>query len=152
MADWLVGVNSGLTADDRITITSLAALLGTSWTATFAHLITANGGLTATILTTAAQTVASSATITPPANCNMYTVTAQAVAGTIGVPAGTPVDGQELVIRIQDNGTAQSLTWNAIYIPVGCVLPTTTCGGSLYIGMKYNAQYSTWDVLAVGQR
>ena len=152
MADFLVGVLSGLSADDKITITALAALLGTSWTPTFSHLITANAGLNASYITTQVQTIASAATITPPANCTMYTVTALAVAATIAPPAGSPVDGQELVLRIQDNGTGQSLSWNAIYIPCGCVLPTTTSGGSVYIGGKYNAQYSTWDILAVAQR
>jgi alpha-D-ribose 1-methylphosphonate 5-triphosphate synthase subunit PhnH len=101
--------------------------------------------------------IASSATITPTTNTNQYAVTALAVPATIAIPTGTPVDGQKLVIRIEDNGTAQALTWTTSgvnsYRIVGTTLPTTTVISKiLYVGCIYNATESFWDVVAVAQQ
>lgn len=103
------------------------------------------------------QTVASSATITPTGDtADQYTVTALATAATIAAPSGTPVDGQKLVLRIKDNGTARALTWtttSGAYRAVGVTLPTTTVISKvLYIGCIYNSQDTFWDVIAVVQQ
>jgi hypothetical protein len=97
--------------------------------------------------------ITSSATITPtPALCDIYTVTAQAEAATIAAPTGSVTDGQSLVLRIEDNGTARALTWNAIYRAIGVTLPTTTVINKLlYVGMKWNAVDSKWDVLGIAR-
>ena len=97
------------------------------------------------------NTVASAATVTPTADLSdMYTVTALAVPAPIAAPTGTPTDGQRLLIRILDNGTARALTWNAIYRVVGVTLPTTTTASKIsYIGCIYNSSVSNWDVVAV---
>jgi hypothetical protein len=100
--------------------------------------------------------IASAATITPTANVtNMYQVTAQAVSATIAAPSGTPIDGQKLILRIKDNGTAQSLTWttsSGAYRAVGLTLPTTTVLSKvLYIACIYNSQDTFWDVIATAQ-
>lgn len=67
-------------------------------------------------------------------------------------PSGTPVDGQRLVIRIEDNGTARSIGWtttSGAFRAVGIVLPTTTVLGKVtYVGCLYNATDSFWDVVA----
>ena len=81
----------------------------------------------------------SAATITPTAGrTNQYTVTALAVTASIAAPSGTPVDGQKLMIRIKDNGTAQSISFvgtSGGYRAVGVTLPTTTVVSKvLYIG------------------
>lgn len=69
-----------------------------------------------------------------------------------GVPNGTPVQGQKIIIRIKDDGTARALTWNAVYVPIGVVLPATTVISKLlYISAIYNATSSQWDVLGVSQ-
>lgn len=96
-------------------------------------------------------TVTDSATITPTADSSdIYTVTALGQAATIAAPSGTPVNGQSLIIRLLDNGTARALTWNAIYAVIGCTLPTTTVLSKYtYVGCKYNSASSKWDVLAV---
>ena len=96
------------------------------------------------------NTVASGATITPTADLSdMYTVTALAAAATIAAPSGTPTNGQKLLIRIKDNGTARALTWNAIYRVIGVTLPTTTTANkTIYVGCVYNSADSTWDVVA----
>lgn len=97
------------------------------------------------------NTVVSAATITPTADVSdMYTVTALAVTGTFAAPSGTPTNGQRLLIRIKDNGTARTLTWNATYRVIGVTLPTTTVANkTLYIGCIYNSTDVFWDVVAV---
>lgn len=74
---------------------------------------------------------------------------------TINHPAGTPVDGQKLMIRIKDNGTTRYVTWDtaaAGFRTVGTTLPTATVAGkTIYIGSIYNAADGYWDVVAVVQ-
>lgn len=98
-------------------------------------------------------TTASSATPTPNADTDdLFLVTALAASATFSSPSGTPVEGQSLLMRIKDNGSAQSLAWNAIYRPVGAALPTTTAiSKTLYVGFKYNNIDTKWDCLAVAQ-
>ena len=97
------------------------------------------------------STATSAATLTPDiASFDQYNLTAQAEALTIGAPTGTPVDGNRLVIRLLDNGTARALTWNATYTPIGVVLPVSTVvGKTTYVGCLYNASATRWDVAAV---
>lgn len=98
--------------------------------------------------------ITSSATPTPvgSAEKNQFNVTAQAATGTFAAPSGTPVDGNSLIIRIKDNGTARTLAWNAIYRAVGVTLPlTTVISKTMYIGCRYNAADSKWDVIAVNR-
>lgn len=99
-------------------------------------------------------TVASSATPTPNGDTtDQYDITALAVAATIGAPTGTPVDGQKLTIRILDDGTPQTLAWNAIYEVIGTTLPTTTVANKyIYVGCIFNAQSSKWDVVSVASQ
>lgn len=122
----------------------------------------------AVLLDTATQTVtnkrvtprsvdiASAATITPTGDtADQYEVTALATPATIAAPSGTPTDGQKLIIRIKDDGTARALTWtttSGAYRAVGVTLPTTTVLSKvLYVGCIYNAQDVFWDVVAVAQ-
>lgn len=100
------------------------------------------------------DTIASAATITPPADtCDMYTVTALATNPTIAAPSGTPVNGQKLILRIKDNGVSRAITWTTSiggYRVVGTVLPTTTTTNkTIYIGCMYNSADSYWDVVGV---
>jgi hypothetical protein len=77
-------------------------------------------------------------------------LTAQAVPLTVAAPIGTPVDGNKLIIRILDNGTARAITWNATYTVIGTTLPTTTTANKmLYVGCVYNSTNTRWDVVAV---
>jgi len=94
---------------------------------------------------------ASTATLTPDiSSFDQYNLTAQAVGLTIAAPTGTPVDGNRITIRILDNGTAQTLTWNATYTVIGVTLPTTTTATKMvYIGCVYNSTNTRWDVVAV---
>jgi hypothetical protein len=99
-------------------------------------------------------TTASSATPTADAdNHDQYNVTALAANATFGAPTGTPQDGQTLLYRIKDNGTARSLAWNAVFRVVGVTLPTTTViSKTLYVGTVWSALDGTWDAIAVGQQ
>ncbi len=64
--------------------------------------------------------------------------------------SGTPSDGQSILIRIKDNGTARAITWGASWRAIGVTLPTTTViNKTMYIGARYNVTDSKWDVLTV---
>lgn len=123
---------------------------------THAGMVTATGTETLTNkrIQPRVGTVASSAT--PAINTDtvdVFTITALAAAITSMSSSltGTPVDGQRIVLRIKDNGTARTIAWGASWRAVGVVLPTTTVANkTTYIGATYNAADSVWDVLAVG--
>ena len=94
---------------------------------------------------------ASASSLTPSiATADIYAYTALAAGLTINAPTGTPVDGNRLVFRLLDNGTARALTWNATYTAIGVTLPTTTVvNKTTYVGCIYNANNTRWDVIAV---
>lgn len=96
-------------------------------------------------------TVASTATLTIDSDAtDQYNVTALATGMTIAAPTGTPTDGQKLMIRILDNGTARTLTWNAAFRAIATVLPTTTViNKTTYVGCVYNVAATKWDVIGV---
>ena len=95
---------------------------------------------------------ASASSLTPSiATADIYAYTALAAGLTINAPTGTPVDGNKLMFRLLDNGTARALTWNATYTVIGVTLPTTTVvNKTTYVGCIYNANNTRWDVIAVG--
>jgi len=94
---------------------------------------------------------ASASSLTPSiASADVYAYTALAANLTINAPTGTPVDGDKLIFRLLDNGTARTLTWNATYTVIGVTLPTTTTASkTTYVGCIYNANNTRWDVIAV---
>jgi len=99
-------------------------------------------------------TVDSSATPAPTGGSlrNLFTVTALAAGATFAAPSGTPANGNRLVIRIKDNGTARSLAWNAIYRAMEFALPTTTViSKTMYLGFIYNSADSKWDMVAINE-
>ena len=82
---------------------------------------------------------------------DLFIITAQAGALLFNAPGGTPVQGQKLMIRIKDNGTARALTYNAVFrASSDLALPTTTVlSKTLYMGFIYNSTDTKWDLLAV---
>jgi hypothetical protein len=108
-----------------------------------------------TIATTApnVQSVASAATVTPTANDDIVVITAQAAALTLAAPTGSPVQGQALMIRIKDDGTARGITWTSGtggYRAIGVTLPTTTViSKTTYVGLIYNSTDNRWDAIGV---
>lgn len=97
------------------------------------------------------STTTSTATLTPDiSSFDQYNLTAQAASLTVAAPIGTPVDGNRLTLRILDNGSAQTLSWNAAYTAIGIPLPTTTVASKmLYVGCIYNSTNTRWDVVAI---
>lgn len=96
-------------------------------------------------------TIASSATPAPTGGkkANELYITALAAAAEIQAPSGTPANGNKLIIRIKDNGTARALTYNTIYRGVVGGLPSTTIlSKTLYMGFIYNSTDSKWDFIA----
>lgn len=90
-------------------------------------------------------------TLTPDVSAgDIYAYTALGSALTINAPIGTPVNGDKLIFRFLDNGTAQTLTWNATYTVINVTLPTTTTiSKTTYVGCIYNTNNTRWDVLSV---
>lgn len=101
--------------------------------------------------TTRVSSAASGTSVTPDISAyDFYAFTALAAGLTINAPTGTPVDGDKLLFRFLDNGTARALTWNATYTAIGVTLPTTTViNKTTYVGCIYNANNTRWDVIAV---
>jgi hypothetical protein len=93
---------------------------------------------------------ASNATPIPDVSTtDQYNLTSLAAAAAFGIPIGSPLDGQKLIIRIKDNATARALTWNAIYRAVGISLPSTTVvSKTTYVGLIYNSADTKWDAVA----
>jgi hypothetical protein len=127
-------------------ITNTAATLTDTQTLTNKTIIDSTNVLTET------TTTASSATPTPTGGSlrNALYVTALGEAAELQEPSGTPANGNTLIVRILDDGTARALTYDAIYREVGVNLPTTTTSSNtIYIGAIYNSADTKWDVIAV---
>jgi hypothetical protein len=112
-----------------------------------------NNRILNSVVNPSVQEAANSATFTINADEQSDGVlTAMSASTTIAAPTGTPVQSQDLVFRFKDDGTARSLTWNAVFRAIGVTLPTTTVANKLtYVGCKYNSTDSKWDVIAVQQ-
>lgn len=98
------------------------------------------------------QTVTSAGTVTPTSTNDLVKITAQAEALTIANPTGTMAEGQALIIRIKDNGTARDINYGSNYRAVGVIPPdTTVINKTLYLAMIWNATDSKFDVTGVAQ-
>ena len=98
------------------------------------------------------QTVASSATVTPVSTNDLVTITAQAVGLSLLNPTGSFVEGQALMIRIKDNGTARTIAFGTSYRAIGVTLPTTTViSKTIYLGIIYNSTDAKFDIVGLNQ-
>jgi hypothetical protein len=124
--------------------------------------LTPKGAGRVNITTSIKPKVNSAANVTSPLAWNStsydeYAITALANALTINADANaSPADGQRMMFRFKDNGTARALTWTTgstnSFRVVGVTLPTTTVASKLvYIGCIYNSADSRWDAVAVSQ-
>lgn len=100
------------------------------------------------------RTGTTTSSATPTINTDLYdryTITALATAITSMTTnlSGTPVDGDQLVIRLKDDGTGRGITWGASFASRGATLPTTTTANKVtYVGLFWNSAASTWDCVA----
>lgn len=82
--------------------------------------------------------------------CDQYNVTALAGNTTIST-TGTGVEGQRLLVKVKDNGTARTLTWSATNFTNSGVgtLPTATLAGKTHpVSLIYDAALTKWVCMA----
>jgi hypothetical protein len=97
-----------------------------------------------------AQSVVSSATVTPTATSNQVVITAQNEALFLANPTETWVQGQSLIIRIKDDNTPRAISFDTKYRAIGVTLPTTTTANKIiYLGIIYNSTDDKWDVIGI---
>lgn len=102
-------------------------------------------------VTFSTNSITSSATPSPVGSSkrNEYYITALAAAAEFAAPSGTPANGNMLMIRVKDDGTARALTYNAIYDGFDDTLPaTTTISKTLYMLFVYNSVSEKWEMLS----
>jgi hypothetical protein len=100
---------------------------------------------------------ATSGTLTPNGDTtDVFNAFGLTGAITVATPSGTPVDGQRLMLRFEDNGTGRGITWtgtSGAYRAVGVTLPTTTVASKVtYVGCVYNSTDVFWDAIAVANQ
>lgn len=148
----VIGGGAGSAPSTITTGTGVVTALGNNANAT-GGFATIDGAATLTNkrINPRVSSATSTASLTPDISAfDQYNLTAQAVGLTINAPNGTPVDGNKLIIRLLDNGSSQTISWNATYTVIGQSLPTATTAGKMtYVGCIYNAANTRWDVVAV---
>jgi hypothetical protein len=122
--------------------------------ATKAYVDSGTGTFTNKRLTPRIGTTASSGTPTINTdNVDQFNITALAAAITSMTTnlSGTPTDGQKLLIRIKDNGTARAIAWGASFTSSGVatLLATTVISKTHMVGLIWDAAASLWVCLAV---
>jgi hypothetical protein len=84
---------------------------------------------------------------------DLFEITALAVAITSMTTnlTGTPIDGQTLLIRFKDNGTARAITWGTSFTSSGVatLLSTTVASKTHLVGLQYDATAAKWVCMAV---
>ena len=153
-ASGAIGLNTSITGSTNFGTSGQALTSGgSSATPTWTTVVTptSTDTLTNKRIDPRVSSTSSASSVTPTiASYDIYAFTALAATLTINAPTGTPVDGDKLTFRILDNGTAQTLTWNATYTAIGVTLPTTTVASkTMYVGCVYNAFNTRWDVVAI---
>jgi hypothetical protein len=116
--------------------------------------ISSTNTLTNKRVTPRVGTTASSATPTINTDSyDQYNITALAAAITSFTTnlSGTPTDGQKLMIRIKDNGTARAITWGASFQSSGVatLLATTVINKTHHVGLIYDSAAAKWTCIAV---
>ena len=80
---------------------------------------------------------------------NVFSITglAQGITSMTTNLTGTPVQGQQIIVEITDNGTPHAIAWGAAFEATGIALPTGTVAGLiLRTQFTWNTVASKWDV------
>lgn len=126
----------------------------------WANVMVALGAYTVTLtnkrinprIVTAASYTTDTGTSLDVSTCDQFVITAQAGALKFNNPSGTPTEGQKLLVRIKDNGTARALTYDTQFRAMGNALPTTTVlSKTLYLGFIFNSTDTKWDLVGTAQ-
>jgi hypothetical protein len=140
----------------QLTITTPTSANGSVGTAGY---ILASNGATGSPYwrdTVRINTQVSSASVTIDATLyDTYVFTALGAGLTFNASTSAS-NGDKIIIRIKDDGTARALTWTGTgsaggFRPIGLTLPsTTTVSKTLYVGLVYNTDGATalWDAIA----
>lgn len=101
-------------------------------------------------------TTASTATLTPETEFDLFHITALAVNITIANHSiSIPTDGEEIRIQLLDNGIARTITFGTNYVAKGGIaLPTTTIANkNMQMKFEYNTNISggKWNLLALAK-
>jgi hypothetical protein len=147
-----VGIAAGGTTGQALTKVS-----STDYDTTWSDVVTPTGTQTLTnkrVNSRAVAAGATSGTLTPNGDTtDVFNAFGLTGAITVDTPSGTPVDGQRLMLRFEDNGTGRGITWtgtSGAYRAVGVTLPTTTVASKVtYVGCVYNSTDVFWDAIAV---
>lgn len=133
--------------------TSGAVTVGGALTVTGAATLNGNLSVSGSFRSTPrVSATASSATLTPNIdNYNIYDQLAQAEALSIANPTGSPRNGDILIFRIKDNGTARAITWGSNYQNVSGLdtLTTTTISKWSTVGCMYESGSTKWLVVSI---
>lgn len=125
------------------TVKLLLSVLYTYFESTFkaATLTLTNKKITKRVSTRTYQ-----ATLQPNADSfDAYEQTAVSGALAIVTPTGTPTNFQELEIKLNDSGSNQTITWDAIYAGLDGTLPAnTTTGKTTYLKFIYSTSATKW--------
>ena len=148
------GSTTILTASTNITISGTAPnyTISTPTQTTGLASLTGTETLTNKRITVRTSTTTTTATITVNSDSyDLVAVTTLSTATTFTAPTGTPTEGQGLIYRIKDNGTARALTFNSVFrFSSDVPAPTTTIVSKwMYIYFVYNLTDAKWDCLTI---
>ena len=152
-ADTTDAVSSVASRTGDVTLTSSDVGLGNVDNTSNSTERAATATLTNKRITPRIGTTSSSAT--PSIDIGLYdqfniTALAAAITSMTSGLSGTPTDGQKLLIRIKDNGTARAITWGASFVSSGvATLPTTTVISKTHlVGLIYDSTAAKWVCVA----
>lgn len=143
---------SALTGAELIRGVQLGGMVKILVSQIFTYVASVVGTFTNKRITPRITSITSSATPTVNTDdCDGVVITALAAAITSFTTnlSGTPTDGQRLIIRLKDDGTARAITWGNKFVSRGATLPSTTVLGKYtYVGLVYNDVAAVWDCIA----
>lgn len=148
------------TSGNAATATTASACSGNAATATaLASARTINGTSfngTANIMIATVDVTVNAPGATPSINTDVtdqatFTGLAAAITSMTTNLTGTPTNGQKLMIRFKDAGTARAIAWGAKFgsSGVATLLATTVVSKTHHVGLVYDSTAALWVCIAV---